>query len=349
MCSELRSLTWTLMLLLLSGVLCTKWKVDYQQQNICAVKGSSVVIPCSFHYPGNMQVQSVMWAHTRNNLFDGPFIFNSYSVNKSTRFQYIGDKNHNCSLKIDQVEHNDAGEYGFRFTTNSATGKWSGKDGPRLEIVDLLAVATQTNGNRTMKEGDSVNLTCINRCDGGNLSSAFTWFKNGQTIREGPVLDLSKISSTNSGNYTCSLTAHNGTTSTAISINVESHSLNSTFTRDTPEVFFIATPAAAAAAAAVTATAALLIVTIVIAVRRLGKKKTRTPETDCEADNQTAVYLNWPVFDNSQSQEGTQHEGTKSEVTYVTVDFNTKRTSNIWTPMMMTKVWFTAQCAGAKH
>uniref|UniRef100_A0A7N8YKY5 Ig-like domain-containing protein n=1 Tax=Mastacembelus armatus TaxID=205130 RepID=A0A7N8YKY5_9TELE len=29
-----------------------------------------------------------------------------------------------------------------------------------------------------MKEGDSVNLTCINRCDGDGLSSAFLWFKN---------------------------------------------------------------------------------------------------------------------------------------------------------------------------
>ncbi|XP_040917574.1 B-cell receptor CD22-like isoform X2 [Toxotes jaculatrix] len=72
-----------------------------------------------------------------------------------------------------------------------------------------------------MKEGDSVNLTCINSCDGGNFSSAFTWFKNGEPINEGPVFYLRNISSTNSGNYTCSLTTHKETTSGVINIDVE--------------------------------------------------------------------------------------------------------------------------------
>uniref|UniRef100_A0A4W6G3S8 B-cell receptor CD22 n=1 Tax=Lates calcarifer TaxID=8187 RepID=A0A4W6G3S8_LATCA len=204
-----------------SGVLCENWKVEYQPQHICTVKGLYVVIGCSFYYPEGQRVQTVKWGHERNHIYDGPFIYDSESVNTSSRFQYIGDKVHNCSLKIHQVQHHDAGKYAFRFITQSTNGQWTGKEGPKLQIVDLRAVVTKTNDNRTMMEGDSVNLTCINSCDGDDLSSAFTWFKDGEPINEGPVLYLSNISFINSGNYTCSLTTHEGTTSGVINIDVE--------------------------------------------------------------------------------------------------------------------------------
>lgn len=72
-----------------------------------------------------------------------------------------------------------------------------------------------------MKEGDSVNLTCINRCDARDLSSAFTWFKSGAPVYEGSGLYLSNISSENSGNYTCSLKTQAATASGVMNINVE--------------------------------------------------------------------------------------------------------------------------------
>ncbi|XP_051797204.1 B-cell receptor CD22-like [Acanthochromis polyacanthus] len=64
-------------------------------------------------------------------------------------------------------------------------------------------------------------MTCVNSCDGGNISSVFTWFKDGESINEGPVLYLTNISSTNSGNYMCSLKVHRGATSRVIHIDVE--------------------------------------------------------------------------------------------------------------------------------
>lgn len=80
---------------------------------------------------------------------------------------------------------------------------------------------TKTNGSQTTKEGDSVNLTCINRCEARDLPSAFTWFKNGAAIYEGSGLHLSNVSSANSGNYTCSLRMQAGTASGVINIDVE--------------------------------------------------------------------------------------------------------------------------------
>lgn len=87
--------------------------------------------------------------------------------------------------------------------------------------LDLKVFVTKPHRNGTIKEGDSVNLTCMNSCDSGNFSSAFTWFKDREPIHKGPMLNLSNISFTNSGNYTCSLTRHKRTTSGVININVE--------------------------------------------------------------------------------------------------------------------------------
>ena len=92
---------------------------------------------------------------------------------------------------------------------------------PYLTLLDLKVSVTNPDGHRATQEGDSLNLTCTNSCDGGNLSSAFTWFKNGEHINEGSILYLSNMSSENSGNYICSLKTHTGATSGAIYIDVE--------------------------------------------------------------------------------------------------------------------------------
>ncbi|XP_034448208.1 B-cell receptor CD22-like isoform X1 [Hippoglossus hippoglossus] len=214
------NLTWILSLLLLSGVLSNEWKVEYQP-SVCAVKGSSVVIPCSFYYPKGEKVQEVKWGQESKDIYKGHFIFDSASNNQSSRFQYIGDKLQNCSLKINPVEHNIADKYIFRFITKSPTGQWTGTGGSTLKIVDLKTSVTNTSGHGATKEGDSVNVTCRNSCDGGDVSSAFIWLKNGESIHKGPSLYWRDISPSNSGNYTCSLEAHNGTTSRVVNINVE--------------------------------------------------------------------------------------------------------------------------------
>uniref|UniRef100_A0A3Q1JJE8 Ig-like domain-containing protein n=1 Tax=Anabas testudineus TaxID=64144 RepID=A0A3Q1JJE8_ANATE len=225
--TEHRNLTWTPMLLLLTGKSnissSSKWKVEYGQRNICAIKGSSVVIPCSFYYPKKQEVQSVKWAHGRSHIYKGPFIYDSESNYTSSRYQYIGDTQHNCSFKIHQVERNDSGKHAFRFSTisNNDLQEWTGSVGSQLKVVDLKVSMTKTNGSETIKEGDSVSLKCRNGCDVGGLSSSFTWFKNGEPINDGPILNLSNISSTNSGNYSCSLTTQRGLPSGVINIDAE--------------------------------------------------------------------------------------------------------------------------------
>ncbi len=85
-----------------------------------------------------------MWGHERFNIYDGPFILDSKALNSSSRLQYMGDKHQNCSLKIHQVEHNDAGKYAFRFVTNEKEGKFTGADGLQLKIVGKFSFTKTT-------------------------------------------------------------------------------------------------------------------------------------------------------------------------------------------------------------
>uniref|UniRef100_A0A3P9N0E2 B-cell receptor CD22-like n=1 Tax=Poecilia reticulata TaxID=8081 RepID=A0A3P9N0E2_POERE len=180
MLAESRQLMWTLLLLFAEDVFSSKCFVDYPQQTICAVRGSPVVFFCIFNNIEKQEVKRFMWAYVKSSKCR--FIL-TYPGNESERFEYTGDKVHNCSLKIHKVSHDDAGRYFFRYNAN----KGCPTKGLVLNVIDLN-ISVQ---KEAIKEGDSVNLTCKNRCDG-----------------EG-------------GNYTCSLKMTNGTTSGVAHVDVE--------------------------------------------------------------------------------------------------------------------------------
>lgn len=118
-----------------SGSSHNAWNVNYHQQLIYAAKGSTVVIPCSFYFPIGRKVTGVMWGSERHDFYNGPFIFDSREqMNPSSRFQYDGDQQQNCTLKIHKVEQNDAGQYAFRFITDTPQGKFTGLPGSTLNV-----------------------------------------------------------------------------------------------------------------------------------------------------------------------------------------------------------------------
>lgn len=81
-------------------------------------------------------------------------------------------------------------------------------------LLDLRASAPGT-----IKEGESVRLTCTSNCTGARQS--FAWFKDGGPVRGGDELVLTSASPSDSGNYTCSLSNHPGTTSAVVRVDVE--------------------------------------------------------------------------------------------------------------------------------
>lgn len=128
-----------------SGFYSKLYAVEYPQRNICAVKGSSVLIPCSFQYPSDERVQRVIWFNGKSNKDEGPSVFDSNLNYTSSRFKYIGNKR-NCSLAIQQVEPGDAGNYTFRFKTNKDS--FSGfTSHPILRISGKLCFFSELNSS----------------------------------------------------------------------------------------------------------------------------------------------------------------------------------------------------------
>ncbi|KAL7835811.1 hypothetical protein SRHO_G00281580 [Serrasalmus rhombeus] len=159
--------------------------------------------------------------------YDGPYVYDSNSPAASGDFKYVGDKTSNCTLLISNVQFSHSGEYKFRFITNVEGGRWTGDPAVTLEVAEVVKVLMiRLSGNGTLKEGDSVNLTCAVNC---TLSSPqFVWFKNRERLPEsGSVLHLPALTVRNSGNYFCALRNYEAFTSEMISLDVEGLFLSS--------------------------------------------------------------------------------------------------------------------------
>lgn len=124
--------------LFVSGIR-SHYGVNYTQARICAVKNSTVVIPCTFSYPSGFTVTRVMWGHERNDLYNGPFLFDSNETSPS-RFQYNGDKQSNCSFTIQRIVKDDSGKYAFRFMTSVPKGRFTGVGGSTLQVTGTFLV-----------------------------------------------------------------------------------------------------------------------------------------------------------------------------------------------------------------
>ncbi|XP_072548609.1 uncharacterized protein [Salminus brasiliensis] len=198
----------------------SEWGVNYTEA-ICAVRGSNVTIPCSYSYPNSeIQAKAVHWCSMNFSKGICPksaYFYNSSSPYASDVFQYAGDKQSNCTLLIRNVQFSHSAVYKFRFITKKA-GKWTGEPGVTLEVGALLVI--RQSGNGTLKEGDSVNLTCDVNCS--HSYPQFVWFKDSERLpTSGSILHLPALTVDDSGNYSCALETDETLRSETLSINVE--------------------------------------------------------------------------------------------------------------------------------
>ncbi|XP_053343600.1 uncharacterized protein LOC128514010 [Clarias gariepinus] len=223
----MKTLHLALILLSLSGVLTkdSRWGVNYTEKSICAVRGFSVSIPCSYYYPTsnpNIQVTQMLWCSMNNNIDvceTPPYVYDSSSNTKSD-FEYVGDDKSNCTLLIHNVQFSYSGEYKFRFITNEPGGRLTGQPGVTLQTADLKVSLISLSGNGTLKQGDSLNLMCDVNCT--HSSSQFVWSKNNEQLNpSGPVLHFPALTVRDSGNYTCTWKTKETSGSKTISLQVE--------------------------------------------------------------------------------------------------------------------------------
>ncbi|XP_058232023.1 uncharacterized protein LOC131344082 isoform X2 [Hemibagrus wyckioides] len=218
----MKTLHLALILLVLSGVLTQdrEFGVKYPDKPICAVRGFSVSIPCSYSYPQNHQVEQKLWCSMNSNTdfcYKPPYVYNSSSNTKSD-FEFTGDDKSDCTLLIHNVQFSYSGEYKFRFITN--VDRFTGKPGVTLQVTDLKVSLIRLSGNGTLKQGDSLNLRCDVNCT--HTSSQFVWSKNNQPLNtSGPVLHFPALTVRDSGKYTCTWETNVTSGSETISLHVE--------------------------------------------------------------------------------------------------------------------------------
>ncbi|KAI3352572.1 hypothetical protein L3Q82_005508 [Scortum barcoo] len=187
------------------------WGVTYTSTEICALKGSTVEINCTYRYPSRInerdtKVEETFW-FTKTNIYQ--FLDLRTDSEYSGRVEYHCDKN-DCTLRIRDVRESDSAEYKFMFITNQP-------DAPKLPSVSVSPSAE-------IVEGSSVTLTCSSDA---NPAAKYTWYKRNRNhhlppLSKEPQLVFRSIQSSDSGEYYCTAENELGTrTSGNISINVK--------------------------------------------------------------------------------------------------------------------------------
>ncbi|KAI9529206.1 hypothetical protein NQZ68_013513 [Dissostichus eleginoides] len=153
------------------------WGVNYSSTEICAVKGSSVEIRCSYTYPfrlygGVDTVKKTFWFTKQKG---------GEPVDLTTVSEYAGRvedlcENKICTLRIRNLRESDSAEYNFRFTTNF--DKFFGSPGVTLSVTDP---DLQLKLSRAYS--DQAELKCQTSCWAPDNS--YIWYKNGEELRTG--------------------------------------------------------------------------------------------------------------------------------------------------------------------
>lgn len=115
--------------------------MTYRPKDVCALVGSTFYVDCTYTFPSHLYVKTTFWHQGCSS--DGEREDLGQNCDFAGRLTYLGDKNNNCSLQIEDVRKRDSAEYCFRFHTNVLWEKWSGTPG-----VYLFAKEKKKHGNK---------------------------------------------------------------------------------------------------------------------------------------------------------------------------------------------------------
>ncbi|XP_049326836.1 B-cell receptor CD22-like [Astyanax mexicanus] len=172
------------------------WGVTYTPQHVCALKGSSVDLPCSYEYPeGYRTVTKTVW-FIKDQTAAEP---EDLRVDKEyqERVQNIQNSHNDCSIRINNLRESDTQTYRFRFYTDDPGGRYTGQPGVTLTVTDLKVTLS--------KDHYGTYLTCSSTCSLTDRP-AYIWYKNGQPLSnqhiDYPYLYTSTVGA---GSYSCAL------------------------------------------------------------------------------------------------------------------------------------------------
>ncbi|XP_077936134.1 cell adhesion molecule CEACAM5-like [Gasterosteus aculeatus] len=173
------------------------WRVNYRQTDVCAVKGSTVKISCTYtHPPGkdHLDIKDRFWFTKEK---DGEPVDLTTDSEYSGRVMYGYYRNwKSFYLTITDVRESDSAEYKFRFMTNKPGEKYTGSPGVTLNVTDSGLQVQVRRSDSTWLE-----LTCHSSCVLSDRAEYY-WYKNEENIKRGSSL---LVSSGSTDRYSCYL------------------------------------------------------------------------------------------------------------------------------------------------
>ncbi|XP_036412896.1 uncharacterized protein LOC118797735 [Colossoma macropomum] len=198
-----------------SGAFGTEWSVKYNQQEICALKGSTVFMNGTYTHPEGLTVTETFWFI---DLVPGVGLTDlSKNPDYSGRVEYLADEQKPFSLKLSDVMKKDEHQFCFRIITNVNKEKWQGKPGVQLRVTELHVETPEE-----VTEGETADLTCKTTCS--LTDPTFIWYKNGRPLTTKTIknnqLHLQTVSSEDAGSYSCAVRGYQHLQSTAHNLRV---------------------------------------------------------------------------------------------------------------------------------
>ncbi|XP_076740708.1 uncharacterized protein LOC101487057 isoform X1 [Maylandia zebra] len=183
------------------------YAVTYTSTQICAVKGSTVVIGCSFKHPSRVIVLKRVWFTKGNN-------YNPEDL--KTDPAYAGRVSYSShwkgyTLTIRDLRESDSAVYKFRFETNQ-------KNFTGLPGVTLTVTALQVHVDKSYSNWAT--LTCQSSCR-LNYHPSYIWYKNGHKISSRNQYRYS-ANLNPSDSYSCAVRGHEDFSSPSVCVQDDS-------------------------------------------------------------------------------------------------------------------------------
>ncbi|XP_078126556.1 basement membrane-specific heparan sulfate proteoglycan core protein-like [Sander vitreus] len=188
------------------------WGVTYTSTKICAVKGSTVEIHCSYTYPSTIVdgVKEKFWFTKESN---NVYVDLTTDPEYSGRVQYQCT-NKDCTLTISDLRERDSAVYYFRFITNHSTGKYTASPGVTLSVTGL-----QVQVSGIYKSSYRPELKCQSSCPLPGHPS-YVWYKNGRNI-QGQTSDSYSAYVYPADSFSCAVRGHEKSRSPSVSMRGE--------------------------------------------------------------------------------------------------------------------------------
>ncbi|XP_047189919.1 hemicentin-2 isoform X2 [Scophthalmus maximus] len=153
------------------------WGVSYASTEICAFRGSTVDINCTYTYPGKLNNKARSFWFVKD-----PNVDLTTDPKYSGRVEYTCEDN-KCCLRISDLRQSDSAEYKFRFITNQPADSWTGSPGVTLSVKDpQLQVHVRRSMN--IQISNWTELTCHSSCQLPHHLS-YVWYNKHNQVKGG--------------------------------------------------------------------------------------------------------------------------------------------------------------------